>query len=70
MGDGIPLGRIAGLRVPASWTLLIVVAPLRRLREVPLERRSPPVPWRPGRAAPAVGRSPGRNAVVRGGWVE
>ncbi|HEX3200513.1 MAG TPA: site-2 protease family protein [Actinomycetes bacterium] len=26
MGDGIPLGRIAGIRVAASWTLLIVVA--------------------------------------------
>jgi hypothetical protein len=26
VGDGIPLGRIAGIRVAASWTLLIVVA--------------------------------------------
>jgi hypothetical protein len=26
MGDGIPLGWIAGIRVAASWTLLIVVA--------------------------------------------
>lgn len=26
LGDGIPLGRIAGIRVAASWTPLIVVA--------------------------------------------
>jgi Zn-dependent protease/CBS domain-containing protein len=26
VGDGIPLGRIAGIRVAANWTLLIVVA--------------------------------------------
>jgi Zn-dependent protease/CBS domain-containing protein len=26
VGDGIPMGRIAGIRVAASWTLLIVVA--------------------------------------------
>jgi Zn-dependent protease len=25
VGDGIPLGRIAGIRVAANWTLLIIV---------------------------------------------